>query len=259
MKKILDLKNKTILVAGAGGRIGSKIVEDLLSLEARVVAADIKLPTSSQISELGSSSKSICSVKLDITDVKSINNALEECSNSFGTIDCAINVSYPRNDDYGKEFMDVSYESFTENLSLHLGGYFLFMQQCSRYSLERDIEFSLVNFSSIYGNIAPKFSIYEGTAMTTPVEYAAIKSAIQHLSLYVSAYTKGSKFRVNCISPGGILDNQDNSFLEKYNSLSRTKGMLDPCDITGTVAFLCSDLSKYICGQNIVVDDGFSL
>ena len=107
--------------------------------------------------------------------------------------------------------------------------------------------------------MAPRFDIYKNTDMTLPVEYAAIKSALQHLSLYVSAYTKNSRFRVNCVSPGGILDGQNESFLNKYNFSSRTKGMLDPEDIIGTVAFLCSDSSRYICGQNIVVDDGFSI
>ena len=133
------------------------------------------------------------------------------------------------------------------------------MQQCAKYSLDNSEKFSLVNFSSIYGVIPPKFDIYEGTSMTLPIEYAAIKSAIQHISRYLAVYTKGSKFRVNCISPGGLLDKQDPIFIEKYNAQSLSKGMLDPEDLMGTILFLCSDLSEFICGQNIIVDDGFSL
>ena len=68
------------------------------------------------------------------------------------------------------------------------------MQQCAKYSLDNTEKFSLVNFSSIYGVIPPKFDIYEGTSMTLPIEYAAIKSAIQHISRYLAVYTKGSKF-----------------------------------------------------------------
>ena len=64
---------------------------------------------------------------------------------------------------------------------------------------------------------------------------------------------------MNCISPGGILDNQPEAFLQKYNARCGGKGMLDPQDINGSLLFLLSDASKYITGQNLIVDDGFSL
>jgi len=65
--------------------------------------------------------------------------------------------------------------------------------------------------------------------------------------------------RVNAISPGGILDGQPSSFLKKYNDKCLTKGMLDKKDINGTLVFLLSDMSTYVNGQNIVIDDGFSV
>ena len=84
-----------------------------------------------------------------------------------------------------------------------------------KYSIDNEIKFSLINFSSIYGVISPKFDIYKDTNMTLPVEYAAIKSSLIHLTSYLTAYTKGSFFRVNSIAPGGILDDQDSKFLKK--------------------------------------------
>src|SRR5690606_15537362 len=146
-----------------------------------------------------------------------------------------------------------------ENLGLHLGGYFLFMQQCAAYAQEKESAFSLVSMSSIYGVMAPRFKVYEGSEMTMPVEYAAIKSGLLHLNKYFAGYMKGSGFRANSVSPGGLLDGQDERFLEKYNSHCMEKGMLDPSDITGAVNFLLSDNSRYIVAQNLVVDDGFSV
>jgi NAD(P)-dependent dehydrogenase (short-subunit alcohol dehydrogenase family) len=113
--------------------------------------------------------------------------------------------------------------------------------------------------SSIYGVIAPRFEVYKGTEMTTPVEYAAIKSALIHLGKYVSAYMKGTDFRVNSLSPGGLFAGQNESFLKKYNAHCSTKGMLNPEDVTGAVNFLLSDLSSYMSGQNLILDDGFTL
>ena len=119
--------------------------------------------------------------------------------------------------------------------------------------------FSLVNISSVYGVIAPKFDIYENTPMTMPVEYAAIKSGLIHLSKYVTKYVANSNFRVNVVSPGGIFDNQPSDFLKAYKDETFGKGMLDVKDVLGTIVFLLSSMSDLVNGQNIVVDDGFSV
>ena len=107
--------------------------------------------------------------------------------------------------------------------------------------------------------MVPKFEIYNRTNMTMPVEYAAIKSGLIHLTKYMAQYFKADQIRVNAISPGGILDNQPQSFLNEYKKHCAMKGMLDPSDIVGALIFLLSDHSKYVNGQNIIVDDGFSL
>ena len=95
--------------------------------------------------------------------------------------------------------------------------------------------------------------------MTTPVEYAAIKSGLIHLTKYMARYFKGMNIKVNTLSPGGIFDNQNELFLEKYNNECLNKGMLDKSDLKGTLVYLLSDMSKYVNGQNIIVDDGFTL
>ena len=158
-----------------------------------------------------------------------------------------VNAAYPRNKNYGRHFFDVEYEDFCENVSVHLGGYFLTSQQFAKYFAETGCG-NIINISSVYGVIAPKFEIYKDTPMTMPVEYAAIKSALIHLTKYMAKYLKDKNVRVNCISPGGILDKH-----------CLSKGMLDPEDIMGALVFLLSDASKFINGQNIIVDDGFTL
>ena len=95
--------------------------------------------------------------------------------------------------------------------------------------------------------------------MTSPVEYSVIKSALIQLTKYMAKYLKGTNIRVNAISPGGIFDNQPDMFLKNYSRLSLSKGMLRTEDLKGTILFLLSDESTYVNGQNIVIDDGFSL
>ena len=117
----------------------------------------------------------------------------------------------------------------------------------------------MVNMASVYGLIAPRFELYNGTSMTMPVEYAAIKSGVIQLTRYFAQYFKADNIRVNCLSPGGILDKQPQAFLDAYGEFCGAKGMLDPDDLTGALLFLLSDASKHMTGQNLPVDDGFSL
>ncbi|MDF1622647.1 MAG: oxidoreductase [Pseudohongiella nitratireducens] len=251
------LAGKRVLVAGAGGLLGSQIVESIISEGGKVVASDVNYDALAPLlTKVGEDSLSC--IEIDIANKKSIVDALQHCTDLMGGVDGAVNSAYPRNKNYGRKVFEVSYQDFTENLGLHLGGYFLFMQQCAAYALAKNESFSLVNLSSIYGVVAPKFDVYKGTNMTMAVEYAAIKSGLLHLNKYFTNYMTGTKFRVNSVSPGGILDGQDERFLNKYNSHCVSKGMLDPSDITGAINYLLSDSAQYVAGQNLIVDDGFS-
>lgn len=258
MSNIFSLHDKTLVIVGAAGRIGQQILRSAIDAGANVMAFDSDIDAVNQLENKYGKHASLIYGLIDITDIKSIEQMLETGERRFGRIDGAVNTAYPRNTNYGSKFFDVTYEDFCENLSLHLGGYFLFMQRCAKFSIERETKFSLINMSSIYGVMAPRFDIYKDTEMTMPVEYAAIKSGLVHLTRYANAYTRKG-FRANCISPGGILAGQNSDFLENYNIHCMTKGMLDSRDIIGTILFLLSDASAYIVGQNIIIDDGFSL
>jgi len=255
----MSVERKTIAVIGAGGLIGNQVVNALIESGACVLAVDSSEHSLNKLNGLGEASDRLARLVADITCLKSIERIFTTAENSFKGLTGAVNTAYPRNQSYGKKFFDVTYENFCDNLALHLGGYFLFMQQCAKYAASHNKEFSLVNMSSIYGVMAPRFTIYEGTDMTMPVEYAAIKSSLQHLTRYTTAYMKGTLFRANCVSPGGILAGQDEAFLEKYNKYCNNKGMLDPSDVVPTILFLLSDGARNISGQNIIVDDGFSI
>ena len=118
---------------------------------------------------------------------------------------------------------------------------------------------SLINMSSIYGLVGPDFTIYEGTDMTMPAAYAAIKGGLNNLTRYLASYYGVSQIRINTVSPGGILDNQPKSFIDNYNKKVPLKRMGSPKDIVSAVYFLLSDESGYITGHNLVVDGGWSI
>jgi NAD(P)-dependent dehydrogenase (short-subunit alcohol dehydrogenase family) len=245
------LTNKIIVVTGGLGLIGKAFVDSIIEQNGTPVIADI-------IEKPNSIGSGIEYIQMDITSKESVQNAILYLDKKYSRIDAVINNAYPRNKNYGKHFFDVEYSDFVENLGLNLGGYFLTSQQFAKYFKKQNFG-NIINISSIYGVIAPKFEIYNNTKMTVPIEYSAIKSALIHITQYMAKYFKGYNIRVNAISPGGIFDNQPDTFLKKYKENCITKGMLNQDDLKGVTIFLLSDMSRYVNGQNIVVDDGFSL
>ncbi|OUS31473.1 flagellin modification protein A [Gammaproteobacteria bacterium 45_16_T64] len=252
------LDNEKIVVVGAGGLLGTRVVATLLARGASVIALDIDVENMrTKLSSNGISfdNANLCCDRLDVNDEDDVKSFFSSLVGMTGAVNCC----YPRNENYGKALLDVSLDSFNQNLTLNIGSTFLFSQQCLVYFLENKARISLVNISSVYGVVAPSFDVYDNTSMTMPVEYAAIKAAVIHLNRYFAAYAKDSNFRINSVSPGGVLDKQPTEFLERYKSKCLGKGMLNTEDVVGTIMFLLSDDSKYINGQNIIVDDGFTL
>jgi len=253
------LNGKVIVVLGGCGLLGQQFCEAIASQGGIVVVADIDLERAEVLARSICDTGGSASAQLvDMTKQRSLSALIEVVSARNGGIDAVVNNAYPRIGNYGCILEDVTYEDFCGNLSAHLGGYFLVAQQFAKYFNENGGG-NIINMGSIYGLIAPDFSVYNGTTMTMPVEYAAIKSGVAHITRYFAQYYKKKGIRVNTLSPGGILDSQQELFINNYSLHSGKKGMLEGKDIVGTLIYLLSDLSKYVNGQNIVVDDGYSL
>lgn len=254
------LSEKIIVVIGGAGLLGEVFVTSLIENNATIVIADININKCKQIAAkiLQTYDKEIVSIGVNINTIESVQLLISSVSEKFGHIDAVVNTAYPRNKNYGRKFEEVSYSDFCENINLNLGGYFLVAQQFAEFFKKQGYG-NIINISSIYGNIAPRFQVYENTNMTMPVEYAAVKAGLNHLTRYIAKYYKGHNIRVNTISPGGIFDSQPEMFLSEYKKFALNKGMLDKEDISGTLIYLLSDMSKYVNGQNIIVDDGWTL
>lgn len=256
----MQLKDKIVVVAGSAGVIGRCSARAIADEGATVIVADVDRAAADTLAaEIAAGRPGRAeAARLDITSAESIDALVAEIAQRHGRIDAVVNCAYPRNRNYGRKLEDVTYADFCDNTGLHLGGYFLVMQRFC-IAFRRQGGGNVVNFSSIYGMMAPRFEIYAGTPMTMPVEYAAIKAGIVHLTRYFAQYYKADGIRVNAVSPGGILAGQPEAFVRAYGEHCGRKGMLEPRDVTGTLLFLLSDHSRYVTGQDIVVDDGFSL
>lgn len=255
------LKEKVIVVIGGAGLLGQAFVKAVVEKQGTVIVADVNLEKAKNFSEKSShvfADSCIQFEPVDITAKDSIQTLIATVSSQYKKIDAVVNSAYPRNQHYGRDFLEVEFSDFCENVDWHLGGYFLTCQQFGQFFKQQGYG-NIINVSSIYGVVAPRFDIYKDTKMTMPIEYAVIKSGILHMTRYLAKYFKASNIRVNAISPGGIADKQPENFQEQYKKYCMGKGMLDVDDIVGALLFLLSDGAKYINGQNIIVDDGFTL
>lgn len=258
MNKMLE--GKVVVITGGAGRLGSVFIAAVVQAGGRAVIAELENEhTQRSIEELTTRfGSNVMAVTTDITTKASLDNLIAKSADAFGRIDALVNNAYPRNANYGRRFEQVEYSDFVDNVGMHAGGYFLAAQRFIEH-FKGQGHGNIVNMASIYGVVAPRFDVYAGTDMTMPVEYAVIKSGIIHLTRYIASYCAGMNIRCNAISPGGILAGQPQDFLERYKEHTLSKGMLNEQDVSGTLLYLLSDLSSYINGQNIVVDDGWTL
>jgi len=243
----MKLINKIILVTGGSGLLGSDILQNLRSHGATAINVDINVSTKEDLSE----------IQCDITNEESVDNLLSLVNRTFGRIDGLVNNAYPRTKDWGLKFEDIPYTSWKENVDLQLNSVFLLTQKTTSFMKDRNFG-SIVNIASIYGVVGPDFSVYGDTGMTMPAAYSAIKGGLINFTKYLASYFGGYNIRVNCVSPGGIFDNQNIEFVKLYKNKVPMQRMGNPDDISPAVSFLLSEESKYITGQNIIIDGGWT-
>lgn len=253
---LFHVAGKTVLLTGGFGLLGRALAKALLLHGAHVVVLDIRA-NEQLMQEFREVSSAVQYMQADITSAASIQHALSAAVREHGQIDALVNNAYPRNANYGRRFEAITLQDWGENVHSHLGGYFNVMQHVARV-METQKSGSIVNIASIYGMVGPDFSIYEGTSMTMPAEYAAIKGGIINLTRYLATYLGKHSVRVNAVSPGGIFDDQDPVFVEQYKARTPMGRMATPEDVTGAVVFLVSDAARYVTGQNIAVDGGWT-
>ncbi|MDA8891501.1 SDR family oxidoreductase [Planktomarina temperata] len=243
-------KSRKLVIFGANGLIGSAVSEYFLKKKVCMIAADISF---SRLDVLKKQfDEQLILLETDATSIECVNQVFRQ------NPDCnkIINLCYPRNNGYGNKLEMVSSENFVDNVSQNLSCYFNVMQAASN-TFAKNPGCSIINFASIYGVIPPRFDIYDQTEMTMPVEYSAIKSAIIHLSKYFAKYYLKDDIRVNCISPGGVFNSQDEIFINNYCKHTNRSGLLTANELSEACDFLLN--SPNITGQNLIIDNGFSL
>ena len=241
------LEGRRIIVTGGNGLLGREICKDINEKGGIALNFDIEHSEATETNFIA-----------DITNPDSIYKALNQVEQKFGAIHGLVNNAYPRTKDWGISFEDLTYDSLKTNVDWQMNSYLNMCKSIIPF-FRKNNGGAVVNMTSIYGVVGNDFSIYEGTDMEPPMAYSAIKGGLINATRYLASKYGKEGLRFNCVSPGGIIDKQPTSFIEAYERKVPMKRMGTPEDIAPAVCFLLSNESKYITGQNLIVDGGWTI
>ncbi len=252
-----QLTGKKAVVTGGCGLIGREIVGALAQAGAHVVIADVDRVRGRRLAgELKAAGLSAEFQSFDLTRTGQLEKNIRRLSRRLAGIDIWVNSAYPRTADWGAKVEQVKAASWQKNVDRHLNAYAL----SSKYAAEsmKKTGGCIINLGSIYGLVGPDFSIYEGTALTMPMAYAAIKGGIVNLGRYLAAYFGRYNIRVNTLCPGGVLAGQPPAFVKKYSRKTPLGRLAGPEEVAAVALFLASDAAAYVTGAAVTVDGGWT-
>ena len=255
---MIDFSNKNIIITGAGGKIGFKISSYFYHQNANLILIE---NNTSKLIKLKNNFKKSIILNCDLEKLNLIKKTLKKIKKSFTKIDTIIHtaslVGTSNLNGWNTKFSNQNISNFDKSFRINVCSIFFIVQQLEK-NLNKSKNPSIINIGSIYGQKTPDWSIYKNTNIYNPAGYSSSKAALLYLTKWL-AKTVAPKIRCNMISPGGLEGNQSKIFKKKYINKVPLKRMAKEDDLIGPIIFLASDMSKYITGQNIFVDGGFSL
>ena len=260
-KKMFDLTGKTAIVTGGVGILGRCFCAGLAEFGANVVVIDIDGPAVLEFSdELSTKYGAKClGIECDTSSPKEVQQAIKLIIEKMGAIHILHNNA--QGESASVIFEDCSLEDWRMTTSVNEEGYFLMAQAVGKQMIKQNTGGSIIQTSSIYGIMGPDHRIYKnslsnGNFMGTPAVYSFTKSGVIGLTKYLATYWADNKIRVNTITPGGIEDEQNETFKKQYSNRIPLGRMALREEIVGALIYLASDASSYVTGQNIIVDGG---
>ena len=263
---LFSLEGKVAIVTGALGLIGKNHCEALADAGAHVVVADINGEACESFAKnLG---KNHLGIACNVTDEKNLTAARDAILKKFGTIDVLVNNA-AINDMFENPLLAAEQSafekypvaSFRASLEVNVTGVFL-CSQIFGTVMAAQRSGSIINLASTYGMVGPDQSIYldaEGKrTFYKSAVYPTTKGAVINFTRFLAAYWGEKNVRVNTLSPGGVENAQDETFVNNYSAKTPLGRMAKPSDYKGALIFLASDASSYMTGANLVVDGGWT-
>lgn len=250
---MLRLENKVAIITGAASGMGLAAVKLFMSEGAKVIATDIVQDKLNEVTSLFEGD--ILCLPLDVTSEEQWKEVVEEAAKTFGKIDILINNAGVS---LHKSLLEETLDGWNKMLNLNLTSVFLGMQTVIPY-MQQNTGGSIVNCVSLAAII--------GSADNGAVAYAAAKGGVRAISKHAAVNFAKDNIRVNSIYPGAILTGA----AERHGVTSREvlgkafEGTIplppyagEAMDIANGYLYLASDESKFVTGEELIIDGGWS-
>ena len=267
MSNLFSVKEKTAIITGGMGQLGLQYARVLLENGAKVAIFDINIDKKDTLLSLRLKSAFLKCYKTDITKKQSLKSSLAKVIQDLGIPSILINnaaldVPPGFSGDCSGLFEDYPETCWDKTCEVNLKGSFLACQVVGTTMAENKGG-SIINISSIYGNVSPDQRMYayrakRGKPFFKPVSYAVTKAGIINLSRYLATYWAHKKVRVNTLTLGGVFNHQDKEFLKEYSCRVPMARMAEEDEYNAAIIFLASNASSYMTGSNLVIDGGFT-
>lgn len=268
MTNTFDLKQQVFIVTGGAGYLGLKHVEAIVEANGRVALFDIDSSVIEKATIFGNG----CSGYIvDITNEKQVEEAVSRVIKDLGPVYGLVNnaANNPKMREANQKTTSSRLETFpidiwNKDLAVGITGAFIMSKFAGR-EMAKAKQGVILNIASDLSVIAPDQRIYrksgeEKASEVKPVTYSVTKHALIGLTKYLATYWAEEGIRVNALSPGGVSNpNIDQEFKKKLTNLIPMARMAEPDEYKGAVVFLLSDASKYMTGNNLVMDGGRSI
>lgn len=263
IKELMNLKGRRALITGATGGIGKAMADTLAELGADLVLVDRPgTDIESLVEELVQRWEiKIQSCYCDLEKQDQRTELIGWVKNTVEGLSILINnaafVGASDLNGWAEPFEDQTVDTWRRALEVNLTAAFDLCQGLTPI-LRASKGASVINIGSIYGEQGPDWQLYEGTTMSNPAAYSASKGGLIQLTRWLST-TISPNVRVNAISPGGVFRSQPERFVARYESRTPLGRMATEDDFRGAIAYLASDMSRYVTGQNLRVDGGWGV
>lgn len=255
VKELLSLKNKVVVVTGGSGQYGKCMVEGLAEADATVITTSRDPQRASGTAEsFRQAGYDVHSMVVDQAIPDSVDALKRQIMERFGRLDGFVNNAVSR----PMKGYDAPLQQFEQSMRDNATGMFHLLREMTDL-IVRSGGGSVINIASMMGMKGPDLSNYEGTNMgDLPPDYFFHNAGLINLTRYMAKMHAGKNVRFNCISPGGLFNNQPEQFLNNYCKKVPLGRMANRDDIKGLVVLLASEAGAYINGENILMDGGLN-
>ena len=256
MQKIFSIKNKVIVITGATGYLGSKMVEHLSLAGAQVIILSTSITKSRKLCQKLNLPENQA-FEIDISSKESIETVFKDIFSTFSTIDVLVNNAH-----FGvtKKFHQYTQEDWHKSLDGTVISIDMISQVVVPYMIKNQSG-RIINIASMYGIVSPNPDVYPSETMINPLSYGVGKAAIIQYTKYSAMMLAKDNITVNTISYGPFPNTNnvnDESFLNNLANKTFVKRIGKAEEVTSAIFFLSLDESSYMTAQNIIVDGGWT-